>query len=463
MDKWITNGTLVLPGGQVKADLLIRGERIVEIGQAISVDPQREEVVDADGCLIFPGFIDTHTHFQLNNGAFTSPDDFHTGSKAAVLGGTTTILDFATQNRGGTLAQGLSNWQTMAESRTNCDYGFHMAITEWEPIISREIEDMIDKGVTSFKVYMAYDQLRLRDKDIFEMLIRVNEYGGILGCHCENGDLINCLTASLRQHGKTRVGSHPLAHPPEVEVEAVNRFLTIAQLAGTPANIVHLSTANAMALVEGARSRGQEVYVETCPQYLLLDESRYGLPAPLSAMYVLSPPLRSFTDQDALWQAVQSGSVDTIGTDHCSFNLAGQKDQGLHDFTRIPNGIPGVGHRPVLLYTYGVATGRITPEAMARLLAENPAKLFGLYPRKGILSIGSDADIVVWDPKKKGFIEGADRMHNVDHTPYEGLPVKGGARQVYLRGQRVAAEGCLQKAGAGRYLKRGPSLRFRKS
>jgi len=336
-----------------------------------------------------------------------------------------------------------------------------MAISEWNTEVSREIGEMAAEGVTSFKVYMAYDQLRLTDREIYEILLRIGETGGILGCHCENGDLINSLTKGLRMQGKTGAGSHPLAHPPEVEEEAVNRYLTIAKLAEAPANIVHLSTARSMALAEEARSCGQEVYVETCPQYLLLDESRYGLPAALSAVCVLSPPLRSIADQEALWRAVQKGGVDTIGTDHCSFNLAGQKDKNLHDFAAIPNGIPGVEHRPALIYTYGVAAGRILPETMARLLAENPARLFGLYPRKGVLATGSDADIVIWDPAKKGFITAEKQAHNVDNTPYEGFPVTGGVRQVYLRGKLVADNDILVKAGEGQYLRRGPYQPFR--
>ncbi|MDR0469111.1 MAG: dihydropyrimidinase [Peptococcaceae bacterium] len=461
MDKLIKNGTLVLPQRQKKADMLIRGEKIEVIGFDLDYDPAHTEVVDTEGCLVFPGFIDSHTHFSLDNGLFTSPDDFASGSKAAILGGTTTILDFATQNRGETLAEGLVNWHAMAKGKTSCDYGFHMAISEWNTEISREIEDMVAVGVTSFKVYMAYDALRLTDREIYEILERIGMYGGILGAHCENGDLIQNLTARLQRQGHTGAAFHPYARPTEVEAEAVNRFLTIAKLAGMPANIVHLSTAKGLALVENARAQGQEVYVETCPQYLLMDELCYQLPEPQNAVYILSPPLRSRADQEALWRAAEDGVIDTIGTDHCSFNLAGQKDRNLHDFTRIPNGIPGVGHRPVLMYTYGVADGRITPETMAKLLAENPAKLFGLYPRKGILAEGSDADVVVWDPIKTGIISAATQAHNVDNTPYEGWPVKGGIRQVYLRGELVADEKGMVKSGLGCYLSRCPSQFYR--
>jgi dihydropyrimidinase len=462
MDKLIKNGILVLPEGRRQGDLLLRGEKIAAVGREIAYDPGLTEVIDASGCLVFPGFIDTHTHFQLDNGRFISADDFASGSKAAILGGTTTILDFATQNRGETLAQGLTNWQRMAQDKTSCDYGFHLAITEWNQQISREMSQMAAAGVTSFKVYMAYDNLRLKDSEIFQIMKKTVEIGGILGCHCENGDLISCLTAERRQKGEMSVRFHPQVRPAEVEAEAVYRYLTIAKMAGTPVNIVHLSTAVGLALAEAARSRGQEVYLETCPQYLLLEDSCYELPPRQAAVCVFSPPARKPADREALWQAVAGEQVDTIGTDHCSFNITGQKDQGLEDFTLIPNGIPGVEHRGQLIYTYGVAAGRISPETMARLLSENPARLFGLYPRKGVLAPGSDADIVIWDPEKTGFIKARTQAQRVDNTPYEGLAVKGGVRAVYLRG-RLAAQGReLTEEGQGRYLSRGPSQFFRR-
>ncbi len=461
MDKLIKNGILVLPQGHSKGDLLLQGEKITAVGEGISYDPLKTEVVDAEGCLVFPGFIDTHTHFQLDNGRFISPDDFAAGSRAAILGGTTTILDFATQNRGETLAQGLANWQDMAKDKTSCDYGFHLAITEWNQQISREIKEIAAAGVTSFKVYMAYDNLRLKDREIFQIMKKVDEIGGIVGCHCENGDLISCLTAELREKGEMSVRSHPLVRPAQVEAEAVYRYLTIAEMAGVPVNIVHLSSSRGLAVVEEARARGQEIYVETCPQYLLLEDSRYELPPRQAAVYVFSPPLRKPADQQALWQAAAGGRVDTIGTDHCSFNIAGQKEQGLEDFTMIPNGIPGVGHRPQLLYTYGVAAGKISLETMVRLLAENPAKLFGLYPRKGVLAPGSDGDVVIWDPDKVSRIEARTQAHQVDNTPYESFEVKGGVRAVYLRGRLTADGKELLEAGKGCYLSRGPSLRFR--
>ena len=463
MDKLIQNGTLVLPQGQMKGDLLIRAEQIAEIGREIHADLRRTEIIDADGCLVFPGFVDAHTHFQHDDGRYISPEDFATGGRAALLGGTTTILNYAAQRRGETLAQGLAYWRAAAQGASSCDYGFHMTITEWNQTVSREIEKIADEGVTSFEADMARDNPRLSDRDLYAILRRMGELGAVLCCHCENGGIVQALTDALKSKGKTGPGYYPAAHPEEAETEAVHRLLTIAKLADEPVNILHLSSAKSLRFVEEARIRGQEVYAETCPQYLLLDESRYGLPAPLSAIHVLSPPLRGPDDQEALWLAVSSGAIDTIGSDHRGYNLAAQKDQNLLDFSAIPNGIPGVGHRQVLLYTYGVAAGRLTPEDMARLLAENPAKLFGLYPRKGVLAAGSDADVVLWDPWRKGFITAGDKLHHVDNTPYEGLPVMGGVRQVYLRGQLVVRGNEVMEKGKGQYLVRTPGIRFRKT
>lgn len=485
VDKLIWGGTLVTPGGLVKENLYIRGEKIAALGEeadrlaaagGVSLENGRPaatgpaaikagggcrvEIVGASGCLVFPGFIDTHTHFQLDNGAVVSPDDFGTGTRAAILGGTTTILDFATQNRGETLARGLANWHAMADGKASCDYGFHMAISQWDESSAREIREMADAGVTSFKVYMAYDNLRVSDAQIFEILEKIAEVGGILGCHCENGDLARELVRRTLARGITGPEGHPLSRPAEVEAEAVNRYLTIAKMAGCPVNIVHTSTRRALEVIARAREEGQELYVETCPQYLLLTDDRYRLPDFAGAKFVMSPPLRGEEDCQALWQAVSEGGVDTIGTDHCAFSLR-QKALGRRDFSRIPNGIPGAEHRPELIYSYGVMNGRISAGQMARLLAENPAKLFGLYPRKGVLAPGSDADIVIWNTRARKIISAENQHHNVDNTPYEGLAVNGGPRQVYLRGRLAVDRGRLAEAGRGQYLFRGPSERFR--
>ncbi|NCB62029.1 MAG: dihydropyrimidinase [Clostridia bacterium] len=456
----IQNGVLVLPSGPVKADLRVEGDKIAEIGPVLPVGGSR--VLDASGRLVFPGFIDTHTHFEMNKGLPNeTADDFITGTRAAVVGGTTCILDFATQDRGHTLADGLRIWHERADGRSSCHYGFHMAVTDWNEHTRAELRDMTAAGVTSYKVYMAYEALRLNDGPVYEILKAVGEEGGIVGCHCENGDLVNEGIAAQRAMGRLSPAAHPGSRPPVVEAEAVDRFLAIAETAGAPVNIVHLSTLRGLEIVRAARARGQRLYVESCPQYLLLDENKYALPGFESAKFVLSPPLRAVENCAALWEAVRSGEVDTLGTDHCSFHFMGPKQLGRDDFSKIPNGIPGVEHRPALLWTYGVKEGRITETDMARLMAENPAKLFGMYPQKGVLAEGSDADIVIFDTNYTGSITAATQTQNVDYTPYEGFVLKGRADTVLLSGEVVTEGGKLVAENRGRYVSRGPSQLWR--
>jgi dihydropyrimidinase len=447
----IQGGTLVTSQGSYTADILIHQGLIAEIGPALAKKADR--VVDAAGCLVFPGFIDGHTHFDLHNGLVRTSDDFETGTLAAVMGGTTTIVDFATQNKGETLDEALTNWRQKAWQKASCDYGFHMAITDWNEQTALDLHKMIEAGVTSFKLYMAYDALRVSDDQIYEVLKAVHALGGIVGMHCENGDLIRALTKEQKALGIMSPAGHPLSRPAIVEAEAVQRYLNIAALAGVPVNIVHLSTALGLEAVRSARQKGQEVYVETCPQYLLLDDKVYEQPGLEAAAFVLSPPLRRPGDQEKLWQALAQGEIDTIGTDHCSFNLE-QKALGLDDFTRIPNGIPGVEHRPALLYTYGVRQGKITLEQMVGLLAENPARLFGMYPQKGVLQPGSDADVVIWDPAVKQHITARNQNQQVDYTPYEGFATEGFCRHVFLRGIQVVQEGKLFRPLMGHFVAR---------
>lgn len=455
MEILIQGGTLVTPQGSRRADIRIRGEKIVETG--VDLKPQGETVIPAEGKYLFPGFIDTHTHFDLDAGTFHTADDFETGTRAAIAGGTTVILDFTTQEKGETLMEALHNWHKLADGKCSCDYGFHMSITDWNEAVKGELPLMTKEGVTSYKLYMAYDNLKVSDGEIFEILQAVDKEGGIIGVHCENGELIRELAAQLKSRGETGPSAHPKSRPAEVEAEAVNRLLTIAKLAGTPVNIVHLSTRRAYELVEQARAEGQRVYVESCPQYFILEDSKYGLPGFESAKYVLSPPLRGQEDVECLWKALKAGRIDTLGTDHCSFHYRGQKERGRDDFTQIPNGLPGVEHRPELMYTYGVGTGKLTKEQMCAVLAENPARLFGMYPRKGALMAGSDADLVIWDPDAEDVITAEHQMQNVDHTPYEGMKIKGKPQQVFLRGTLVYQDGRIVAEKQGKYLYRGRS------
>lgn len=455
MDTLIQDGIIITPQGSKKGDIRIRGEQIVEIGEHL--EPKGEQVISAEGKYLFPGFIDTHTHFDLDAGTFHTADDFETGTKAAIAGGTTVILDFTTQEKGETLMEALENWHRLADGKCSCDYGFHMSITDWNEDVCKELPKMTREGVTSYKLYMAYDNLKVSDGEIFEILREVDKEGGIIGVHCENGELIKELAGALKAKGELEPSAHPKSRPTETEAEAVYRLLTIAKLAGTSVNIVHLSTKRSMEIVEQARAEGQKVYVESCPQYFVMDDSKYELPDFESAKYVLSPPLRSREDMEYLWKALREDKINTMGTDHCSFHFKVQKERGKKDFTLIPNGLPGVEHRPVLLYEHGVNTGKITKEQMCRVLAENPAKLFGMYPRKGTLQVGSDADIVIWDPNLTDIISAENQIQNVDHTPYEGMRIKGKPTKVFLRGTLVFADGQITASKKGIYLHRGKS------
>lgn len=452
----IQNGVLVLPDGPQRADLRVDGDKIVQLGPSLPAGDSR--VLDAAGKLVFPGLIDTHTHFEMNKGlANETADDWFTGTRAALAGGTTTVLDFAEPERGCSLASALETWHGRADGKACCHYGFHMTIKDWDPRIRSELRDMTAAGVTSYKVYLAYDNLRLSDAAAYQVIQAVGREGGVLGCHCENGDLVTEGIRAQQAAGNLSPAAHPLSRPPAVEAEAVGRWLTIAELAGCPVNIVHLSTLRGLEAVRAARTRGQRLYVETCPQYLLLDERSYRLPGFESAKFVLSPPLRAQENCAALWDALEAGEIDTIGTDHCSFRFHGAKELGREDFSKIPNGIPGVEHRPSLMYTYGVAAGRITAVDMARLLAENPARLFGMYPQKGVLAVGSDADLVIFDPNDTGRITAETQYQNVDYTPYEGMALRGRVDTVLLGGEVAVEGGRVLLERRGRYVSRGPS------
>lgn len=452
----IQNGTVVSTKGKRQLDVRVEGEKITEMGVGLAANGA--EVVDAKGCYLFPGFIDTHTHMELNNGAGTlnSCDDFKTGSIAAVAKGTTTVMDMATPQRGDTLQQCLDMWDGFAEGKTSCDYTYHMSVIEWADDMDQQIQEMAKKGITSFKMYLAYG-LRVSDAVIYKAMKAIKSVHGMLGIHCENGDLADQLQADAVKAGHLSPKYHPLTRPNIVESEAVNRYLTIADIVGLPVNIVHLSTKESLEVVRAARKRGQKVFVESCPQYFFLDDALYALPNFEGAKYVCSPPLRKQADIKALWQGLENGEINTMGTDHCPFNFKTEKVLGKDDFTKIPGGMPGVEDRPQLMYTAGVAAGRITPETFAGIMSENAAHQFGMFPQKGIIQVGSDADIVIWDPNKTGVISAKTQLQNVDYNAYEGFETKGYAKQVYLRGQEVASEGKLVKGQQGHFLARGAS------
>ncbi len=455
--KIIKGGTLVTSSQTRRADLAVENGKIVAVEENLLPSPG-DEVIDASGCLVFPGFIDAHTHMDMDNGATVTADSFATGTAAALHGGTTTLIDFATQDKGGTLQAALDTWQQKAQGNASCHVAFHMAITSWDGDTRREVADMAAQGVTSFKAYLAYDALRVDDAQLMDILRAVKEVKGLLGVHCENGTLINALVAEQKALGNLSPAAHPVSRPAEAEAEAVSRLCYIGRLVGWPVTVVHLSTALGLAEVEKARAMGQRVIAETCPQYLLLTEEKYQEPGFEGAKYVCSPPLRREEDRQALLAAVREGRIDTIATDHCSYNFQGQKTLGEADFSRIPNGLPGVEHRPSLVYSALVEPGLLAPQDMCRLLSENPAKLYGMYPQKGALLPGSDGDIVIWEGGLSETLSAATQLQNVDYTPFEGMRITGRARDVLLLGEQAVANGQVTARNLGRYVARGPMV-----
>lgn len=453
MTMLLKGGSVVSGEGARRLDVLVEGEKVAAVGEDLPAGGA--EVVDCAGLLLFPGFIDAHTHFDLPLAGTVTADDFYTGTRAALRGGATTVIDYATPDKGESLHTGLDRWRARAAGKAFCDYGFHMTIDDWNEGISGEIADMAAEGISTFKMYMTYPAMMIGEGDMFEALRRLRQLGLLAGVHCEDQGVIDVLVREARAAGKFSPASHPRTRPAPLEAEAVGHLLRLAQVADTPVIVVHLSTKESLEEVRAARRRGQTVYVETCPQYLLLDGSLYDAPDfDDAARYVCAPPLRGREDRDALWAALADGEIQTVATDHCSFSLA-QKRLGEHDFTKIPCGLPGVEHRGALLYSCGVAADRIGAACMCRVLSENAARLYGLYPRKGAVAPGSDADIVVYDPRGEGTLTAADQIQNVDYTPYEGFPLHGRIRRVYLRGALAVEEGKVLAGCSGRFLKRG--------
>ena len=449
----LKNGTLVSGAGTEQKDILIEGEKIVKI--APHIEEGDAEEINVEGKLLFPGFIDGHTHFDLEVAGTVTADDFETGTKAAILGGTTFIIDFASQDKGGhTLKEGLEKWHKKADGKCSCDYSFHMSIVEWNEETEKEIQDMIEEGITSFKLYMTYPAMMVEDRDLYKILKKLNEYGCFAGVHCENAGVIDALIEEAKKEGRLGPENHPLVRPDTMEAEAVHRLLVIAKEAGAPVMVVHLTNKKAYEEIVKARENGQIVFAETCPQYLLLDDSAYSKPDFGGAVYVCAPPLRKKEDQNCLWKAIAKGEIQTVATDQCSFTLE-QKAMGKDDFTKIPGGLPGVQTRGALLYTYGVREGKITVEQMCRLLSENPAKLYGVYPKKGALLEGSDGDIVVFDPEKESVISAKTHAYNTDNNPFEGFALHGEVDKVFLRGNLVVEDGAVVKEKTGKYMKRG--------
>ena len=455
--KTLLKGGFVVSGrGCRRADVLIDDEKIEKVGHIPPALASQSEVVDVTGCLLFPGFIDAHTHFDLDVCNTTTADDFESGSKSAIRGGTTSVIDFACPNKGETLGYGLKLWHEKADGKCYCDYGFHMTIDDWNESIERELDDMFAAGITSFKMYLPDPAMMIGDGAVYRALKALKARGGIAGVHCENAGVIDARIEELKQSGLgADVASHPMARPDYLEAEAVGRLLRIAQAADAPVIIVHTTNKASLDEIAAARRRGQTVYVETCPQYLALDDSVYYDPDySAAARYVCAPPIRTKEDSEALWKALRRGEVQTISTDHCSFTLE-QKDMGRDDFTKIPGGLPGVETRGEIVYTIAEQEKKLSLAGVCRALSENPAKLYGLFPRKGVIAAGSDADIVVYDPGASHVLHGTDMLSKAGYTPFEGFRTSGGIAKVYLRGALQVDSGRVIGEKRGEYLARG--------
>jgi len=457
MDKLLfTGGTVVVADGSFPADILVEDEKISAVGTYLSADGA--ETVDASGKLVMPGFIDAHTHMAMPFGGTVTADDWATGTAAAAAGGTTMLIDFALQEEGGTLAGAVEAWSEKAKDKALIDYGFHVAITDLRDDIKTELPSLAEKGVASVKIFMAYKgtPLYTEDDDLFEVLQLSKEAGVLVMVHAENGDVIAKLQEQALARGDTAPRFHALTRPPEVEAEATGRAIRLAEVAGAPILVVHVSCAPALEEIHQAHERGATtVYAETCPQYFALsydDLTREGFEG---AKYVCSPPLRDASNRGPLWNGLKIGDLQIFGSDHCSFNYREQKELGRDDFTLIPNGLPGAEERAMALWTLGVREGQISENQFVAALSTNQARIYGAYPRKGALVPGADADIVLWDPELSITATVENRHGNVDYTPYEGMTFDGGPAAVYVRGNLIYKDGeIVGEHGSGRFVER---------
>jgi dihydropyrimidinase len=451
----IKNGTIVTALDRWVGDVLCRDGRIVALGSSLE-GAAEDELVDASGQYVFPGGVDPHVHLSLPVMGTVSADDFESGTIAALAGGTTTILDFVHPERGQDYFEALRARRAEA-ARAVIDYGFHMGVTWWGDGVADMLGRCVrDEGIPSFKVYMAYkDTVGLDDRDLIRVMRAVGELDGLLMVHAEHGDMVEELRNRFAAEGKTAPRYHALSRPPALEGEAVGRAAILAAFTGVNLYVVHVTCRESLRNVTEAREGGARIHGETCPHYLLLDDSVYDQPWDAAARYVLSPPIRAKGHQEALWQGLKAGILEVVSTDHCPFNTAGQKDAGRDDFRKIPNGAAGIEHRMALLYTYGVSAGKIDPFQFVDLTSTRAARLFGLYPRKGSVTVGADADLVVWDPEATGVISAKTHHHRCDASIYEGFPVRGLPSTVLSDGRIQFHRGDLRvEPGSGRFLAR---------
>jgi dihydropyrimidinase len=454
----ISNGTIVTAEGSYRADVLIDGETIAATGTGLVGNGAVDDTIDAGGKYVIPGAIDVHTHMELPFGGTFAKDTFETGTRAAAFGGTTTIVDFAVQSKGKSLREGLDAWHAKAEGNAVADYGFHMIMSDVTDDSLREMDQLVAEGVPDFKLFTAYPGVFYSDDGaIFRAMQRTRDNGGLIMMHAENGMAIDVVAAQYAAAGKTDPLYHGVVRYPIFEGEATNRVIRLAEAAGVPVYIVHLSAREALDAVRAARDRGAMAFAETCPQYLFLslDDLGNGFNG---AKFVCSPPLRAKDHWPELWSGLVKDDLQVVATDHCPFDFHGQKDLGKGDFRKIPNGLPGVEDRVDLLHDGGVVDGKITKERWVELIATAPARLFGMYPQKGAVAAGSDADLVVYDPNRKRTISAKTHHMDVDYSCYEGREVQGTAETVLSRGTVIVRGGKFTgRKGHGRFIKRSPA------
>lgn len=449
----IQNATLISDDIIFRSDLQIENGIISEIGENIPIN-NTKKIIDATGKYVIPGGIDPHVHLHLSTGAGYSSDDFYSGSVAALFGGTTSVIDFVTPEKGQSLVEALE-WRKKEAENSLIDFSFHVSPIDWHSQIESELEECKKMGITSFKVYLAYLQSIGLDKEVFgKVLQKVADIGGMVTIHCEMGKEIDQLRDQFFEDGKIEPKFHPLSRPDFLEADAVKMAIEMAAKADCPIYIVHISCEKSLKHIQEAQSKGQKVFGETCPQYLLLNDEKYLGEFTNTAPFVMSPPLRKSSDQEALWHSIKNGTIQTLGTDHCPFMMH-QKKMGIYDFRKIANGAGGIEHRLELLYTYGVLENKITLQEWVSLCSTTPAKVFGMFPQKGILKVGSDADLVIWNPDFENAISLENQHQNCDSNIYEGLIVKGKADTVIRRGEIMIENGMINpNAQKGKFIPR---------
>lgn len=451
----IKNGTIVTALDTTLGDIHVEGGTITAIGAKLESSAS-DEIIDASGQYVFPGGLDPHVHMELPFMGTISADDFETGTAAGVAGGTTSIIDFVIPARDEDIMEALAAWHDKAAKAVS-DYAFHMAITWWGDQTADWMRTCVEeKGIPSFKTFMAYrGAIGVDDVELIQVMQTAKALNALVTVHAEHGDMVVALQEQLMAEGKTGHKYHALSRPAPLEGEATSRAIMLARMTKEPLYIVHVTCVQSLAAIAEARARGQQVHGETCPQYLLLDDSIYDQPGFAGAAAVMSPPIRPRGHQEPLWNALKNGTLEVVATDHCPFNLVGQKDRGKDDFRLIPNGAAGIEHRLSLMYTYGVLKGRLTLNEFVDVTSTRAAKIFGLYPRKGSITVGADADLVVWDPAATGKISASTHHHRVDTNIFEGFETQGAASTVIVAGRVQFKDGDLRvEKGAGRYLER---------